>query len=140
MLKSAKSKMPEKDYNNWKESYLINRKRKNFRSVKIFLLAIFIVVSITAVLYYWNTGELQFLGKETAFAKAKIIEVKDFPTTPGYFKQLATFEFKVDTKTYRGEFVVERKIGLREEGEYVKVKYLTANPEQSIFVAVYKSK
>ncbi len=140
MPELAKSKMPDTGYNNWKESYLINQKRKNFRSVKIFLLATFIVVSIAFVLYYWNTGELQFLGKETAIAKAKIVELKDFPTTPGYFKQLATFEFKVDNKTYRGKFVVERKIGLREEGEYVKVKYSTANPEQSIFVAVYKSK
>ena len=134
------SKMPKEDYNNWKKSYLINRKAKKFNRFKTFILAVLIVFSITAVLYYWNTGELQFLGKETDFAKAKLIKVKDYPTTPGYFKQLATYEFTVENKMYKGEFVVERKIGLREEGEYVKVKYSTANPEQSIFVAVYKSK
>ena len=134
------SKKPNEDYNNWKKSYLISQKSKSFSKLKPFLLATFIVFSIAAVLYYWNTGELQFLGKETDYAKAKIVNVKVYTTTPGYFMESATYEFKVDNKTYSGKFDVGKKVGLREEGEYVKVKYSTANPEQSIFIAVYKSK
>jgi len=127
-----------KKYEQWKKNYKVD-KREKYTEVRRFLLVSLIVLMLSTISYYWIVGELQFLGQNTEYAKAKIVNTQFRHLGAGNFIQVVTYEFVYNSKVYSGDFKAGRGWGTQKIGDYVKIKFSTSNPDRSLIKGVYKN-
>jgi len=124
-------------FKKWKNDFLIRRKKEKISDVKKTLASILIIIFLFVIVYNWYTGELQFIGKNTEFVEAMVVNTQMYPVGKGYYKQLVTYEFKYDGKTYQGTFKAGKRIGRQRVGNLIKIKFSTRNPNRSLMVGFY---
>jgi len=134
------SKINSEKYLNWKKKYEIQRKTEMKSNVRRIIFRLFLLFTISTLSYYWYIGELQFIGQETAFVNAKIVDAKMYHIGNGKFKQLVTYTFEINNTIHKGNFKAGSIIGKQQIGGMVKVKYSVNNPDRSLPVRFYNNR
>ena len=92
---------------------------------------------IAIILYLWYKDELKFIGHETDYTTANVIETSPRAVRGGYI-QIVIFRYEIDGKAYEGYFNGSKITGKHEVGDLIKIKYATDEPDISRRVATFK--
>ena len=126
------------DYNHWKKEYeekQVIEKKKNKISI---LVGLFITGLICLFFYLWITNELLYIGRETSYTNAQIVEFSYRPAFRTLHK-FAKYEFTYQNKKYHGYFDASRTYVYENIGDELKVKFVVNNPSISKREASYSS-
>jgi hypothetical protein len=129
----------DKKYNNWLEKFKQEKKADEKRNILIFISVIFFLTITSFLIYSFWTGELKFIGKETTYVKAKIIEERRTHLGEGIYLQVGKCEFSFSQKRYITKFRTKelKRIYSRKEfqiGDSILLKISVENPNISKFI------
>jgi hypothetical protein len=125
------------EFQSWKIDFDLKRKADNRERISRFLVALF-VIAITGILFFlWYNDELRFLGRETDYTIATVVETKKIAVKGGYIL-LVKYEFEYDKLKHSGSFKAGKPIGKYYVGDRLKVKFVTKSPNVSKRVARLK--
>ncbi len=126
-----KEELEKARFESWKKQYKIQQEedKKTYRKRSIIVWAAIVLISL--VIYLAWTDELRFVGRETNTTEALVVKTKFYHWGRGYYKQKVVYQFKYRDKTYEGSFNAGKRIGIQEEGNLVKIKFRTSDPNVS---------
>lgn len=116
-------------------------KRKNEKRNYIFTLvaSALIVALVSTILYLHYIDELKFVGHQTDFTTASVIETK-WKSPGGGGTQIIIYEFELQGTKYRGYFNGTDSSLKHNVGDLIRVKISTDDPSISKRVATLKRK
>lgn len=120
----------------WRREFNINRKKEKSIKKRNIALTFLILICILIFGYFWFTGELKFIGHPVNYATAKVVNTKMHHIGRGNYMQTVTYKFEYENKIYTSTFEVGQGIGKQENGNLLKVKFSTSNPNVSKFINV----
>ena len=126
------------DYDRWKKEYEVQQvfeRKKNRISI---LIGLFITGIIAWFFYLLITDELLYIGRETSYSEAQIVEFSYRPAFRDLHK-FAKYEFTYQNKMYHGYFDASRTYVYENIGDVIKVKFVINNPTISKREASYSS-
>ena len=134
---NSQQKIREKEnYEEWKVTYQDKRKKDNKKTLVSLLVALVMFSVIIISGYYLFSGEYKFIGQKTKHIKAKIVNVSVVPVSGGYMQNI-NYEYIYDNNIFHGIKQIGRSIGVKEKGDYIKIKISIIKPRRHIVVAYY---
>jgi hypothetical protein len=122
-----------------KEFYKKTGKDQNGKSRFNLTLKLFIILGLISIPIYWiYKDDFKFLGRDTEFTRAKIIEIKVQNYGGRYFWQKVKFEFQVDSMQFIGFFRGGKRQGYSKLGDELKVKYLINDPSVNRYIGRFE--
>jgi hypothetical protein len=129
--------LSDADYKIWKENYLIEKKNENRKSIIRISIVLFISGLIFTSTYLWSTDELQFIGQETEYCKAKVIKTNMHHIGRGFYMQTVKYEYAYNGQKYLDEFEVGIITGKQQIGGVIKIKVSKSFPHLSKYIETY---
>lgn len=136
-LGTSEPSLSSPEFQSWKIDFDIRRKADNRERLLRFFVVLLVTASIGILFFLWYNDELRFLGRETDYAIATVVETKKIAIKGGYIL-LVRYEFEYDKSKYSGSFRVGKPLGKHYVGDRLKVKFVTNAPEVSKRVARLK--
>lgn len=113
---------------------LAKQKRADF--IQLFISFVIAAALLFSIFIFIN-GELKFLGKETNEAKVEVKETYMRHIGRGKYYQDLEIEFTHDSQLYTVRTSVGKSIGMRQKGQFVKIRYVVNNPQKLKVVGYY---
>lgn len=130
----------QKKFEVWKAGFLVQQKKDRLQHFKRIAIILLLLATIWTGLYLWYSGEWQFIGQETAFTKAEIVNTQFHHIGRGKYIQIATYAFEYGNETYTGTYEIWTRPGMQTIGNFIKVKFSTSHPNRSKKVGIYRRK
>lgn len=114
----------------------IRIKRRDERFFRWIMILFFASLILTPIIYF-SGDELNFIGRDVGFARAKVVDVKMQTYGGRYYWQIVNYVFDVDSIGFSGSFRGGTRQGYSKIGDEIKVKYLKDNPNYSKYIGRY---
>lgn len=134
---SLEKKREKEKFDNWKVKYQKKRKKEKYNSLKPIFATLLIITLLGVSFYYWSSEEYKFIFSKTNFIKAEIVETKMVHAGSGYYYQKLTYQYEFNNKKFKGEKTIGRSVGVRDIGDFIKLKISIKNPERNKVVGYY---
>ncbi|WP_306639706.1 hypothetical protein [Sanyastnella coralliicola] len=117
-------------YLEWRDRYQQRHRKETRTRVLQFLVATVILLGPFVAWRLQDSGELQFIGRETRIVHAVVDRTTWTRHGGGYFLRVY-YQFEYEGQTYEGKFISDRLTGMFHEGECVIVKIAIHDPEKN---------
>ncbi len=112
------------------EIHPIRTNRREDRFFRWIMVLFFSSIILIPIIYFsWN--DLKFIGRDSGFSRAKVIEVKLQSYGGRFFWQNVRYEYAVDGMSFTGTFIGDKRKGYTKVGDEFKVRYLLSDPAES---------
>ena len=120
-----------KNYNKWKESFLISRKKNKKENFQKTIIAVIISLSLFYVIFlFWN-DEARFFGRKTIVKNGIVINTKFKQRGKAGVYQRVDYKFVYNGESYKTYFWSNKLIGQKHIGDSIKIKFEVNNPSNS---------